>query len=373
MDPLTHLNLKWVLLVIGCLAAGAVFLRLVTRPVHGHEHWLQEAMEVLLSVGVVVFLLIRPYVFQAFYIPSGSMEPTLMGPPAGAGPQGVGDRLLVNKLLYRFTSPGYGDIVVFRAPPEVNLDEKDYIKRVIGRPGDRIEVEPPRLLVDGRTLFRLSTEIAPDDAIHVDEGELPLKPAENRIRFQGELEDYVLTDIDVVVAPSPRIDFDLFALNVNGRRILTDQYGRLSVTRTAPGYGVDPDLDVLFYSQSDTLRAVVVKGKSLSYEPGRVLRNGKPLHEPYLAEDPRYEMAPVTVPAGRLFVMGDNRNHSNDSHEWGPFEEERVVGRAELIFWPLQRIRVLEWWLLVFLVVCLVLYHFSVHRRMHAARAREIA
>jgi len=83
-------------------------------------------------------------------------------------------------------------------------------------------------------------------------------------------------------------------------------------------------------------------GAKVVIQPGRVLRNGEVLIEPYAAEDPAYHMDPQTVPAGQLFVMGDNRNDSLDSRVWGPFPARRVVGRADLVFWPpshLKRVR----------------------------------
>ena len=49
-------------------------------------------------------------------------------------------------------------------------------------------------------------------------------------------------------------------------------------------------------------------------------------------------MSPFQVPPGDLFVMGDNRNDSNDSHAWGPLDLRRIVGKAMFIFWPLNRI-----------------------------------
>ncbi len=81
---------------------------------------------------VLVFMLIRPFVVQAFYIPSASMQPTLL----------EDDKILVNKFIYRFREPHRGDVVVFRSPPAASADQKDYIKRLVGLPGDEIEVRP---------------------------------------------------------------------------------------------------------------------------------------------------------------------------------------------------------------------------------------
>jgi len=156
-----------------------------------------------------VFLVIRPFVAQAFYIPSGSMQPTLR----------EDDRIFVNKMSYRFGHPRRHDVVVFRAPDEALKgdqgspgEDTDYVKRVIGLPNDVIEIHHGVTYVNGR--------------------------AES---------------------------------------------------------------------------------------------------EPFCAEKPFYDMPPFIVPEGRLFVMGDNRNHSNDSHRWGALEESRVIGKAAFIFWPPSR------------------------------------
>ena len=58
-----------------------------------------------------------------------------------------------------------------------------------------------------------------------------------------------------------------------------------------------------------------------------------------MAEDPEYHLDAYTVPAGSYFVLGDNRNQSHDSHEWGELPVNRLIGRAEAIFWPLPRLR----------------------------------
>ncbi|HSL00725.1 MAG TPA: signal peptidase I [Rubrobacteraceae bacterium] len=120
-----------------------------------------EFIVILLVSFVLVFGFIRPFVVEAFYIPSESMVPTLK----------VGDRVLVNKFIYRFTEPERGDIVVFQSveggplPTPQNPIERvvgffrgngaggapreDLIKRVVGVPGDRIAVRGGTLYVNG--------------------------------------------------------------------------------------------------------------------------------------------------------------------------------------------------------------------------------
>ena len=99
---------------------------------------------VLIGAALVIALLIKTFLFQAFYIPSESMVPTLER----------GDRVLVNKLSYDLHDVHRGDIVVFRAPPEARSDGiDDLVKRVIGLPGDTVEArEDGRVYVNGRRI-----------------------------------------------------------------------------------------------------------------------------------------------------------------------------------------------------------------------------
>jgi signal peptidase I len=90
----------------------------------------------LLVILAVVFGFVRPFVMEAFWIPSGSMIPTLE----------VGDRVFVNKFVYRFTEPERGDIIVFES---VDDGDVDLIKRVVGVPGDEIAVRSGKLFVNG--------------------------------------------------------------------------------------------------------------------------------------------------------------------------------------------------------------------------------
>lgn len=95
-----------------------------------------EYLVILLVSFALVFGFVRPFVMEAFWIPSGSMIPTLE----------IGDRVLVNKFIYRFTDPKRGDIIVFES---VDNSNEDLIKRVVGLPGDKIAVRGGKLFVNG--------------------------------------------------------------------------------------------------------------------------------------------------------------------------------------------------------------------------------
>lgn len=163
----------------------------------------KDILQVVICALILTFVL-RSYVVEARQIPSGSMQPTLE----------IGDRLLVDKIVFRFNELHHLDIVVFAPPPEAQIGDvkNDLIKRIIGLPNDTIQV------------------------------------ADQQVRV-----------------------------------------------------------------------------------------NGKPLSEPYIAQEPNYNYGPVTVPEGMVFVMGDNRNNSFDSHLWGFLPIENIKGRAFLRFWPPSR------------------------------------
>ena len=108
------------------------------------SRWLRETL-IVVVVALAAALLLRTFVVQTFYIPSGSMEPTLQ----------IGDRILVNKLSYHLHGVDRGNIVVFRRPADENCGGPpvaDLVKRVIGMPGETISLSGGHVDIDGKQL-----------------------------------------------------------------------------------------------------------------------------------------------------------------------------------------------------------------------------
>jgi signal peptidase I len=269
--------------IAGISLPTVLLILVILTVLRGALHWsrvniLRAAGEVLESVILaigLVFLILRPFVVQSYFIPSGSMHPTLW----------EGDHILVNKWLFRTHSPARGDVVVFRAPLTASTDEKEFIKRVIGLPGDVIEVQEGFVEVGSARFTRQEIRQSLGES-------LPLDWA-----------------ADEETLPPLRLTTD--ALWLGDRRITPEEFA------IATGHAGDP----------------------VRIHPGRVLRNNTMLMESYVAEDAQYHMAPCTVPPGHLFVMGDNRNLSHDSHVWGMLPMDRIIGRADLVFWPISHVK----------------------------------
>ena len=84
-------------------------------------------------------------------------------------------------------------------------------------------------------------------------------------------------------------------------------------------------------------RVVGLPGDTLSMRDGRLWVNGMVVDEPDIAAPPRYD-GEWQVPEGELFVLGDNRNNSSDSQNWGPLPLRDVIGKAVLVYWPPEQI-----------------------------------
>lgn len=107
-----------------------------------------------------------------------------------------------------------------------------------------------------------------------------------------------------------------------------------------PPIGVVPGEASWFKEQQIFIKRVVASaGDTVEVKRGRLVVNGVPRDEPYIKERPEYVLEKTTVPEGHIFVMGDNRNNSFDSHIWGPLPISNVTGRACWNYWPLTKFK----------------------------------
>ena len=196
----------------------------------------------------------------------------------------------------------------------------------------------------------------PDTDLSSHTDSLPSDSLPSKGKWAGLVENFKLIAIALLIAaivrifiaepryiPSPSM---LPTLSV-GDRLLVD---KISYRIHPPDSGdivvFEPpsQLQVYGYSASQAFikRVVGLPGQTVQVNGGTVLVDGKPLSEPYILEPAQYEMPMVQVPPNSLFVMGDNRNDSNDSHVWGYLPIDNVIGKAALRFWPWSRLGLLD-------------------------------
>ncbi len=359
MEWLAEVPLHWILAAVAVLAGILIFLRRFPgRHTPGAQAW-AENVSVLLWTVVAVFLVIRPFIFQTFYIPSGSMEPTLLGPagtPGARMSQGAGDRLIADKLIYRVGDPQRFDIAVFKAPRAASVDEKDYIKRVIGLPGETVEVLPTRILLDGRPVLLMDDVWTP----------LPMPvPAEP---FPADGKEFVYHDdpVKVLVRESARVEMQGERVLIDGKVALETEGSTISRERGLAGLGGDAAVEAQVFWSDALPRLILLEGREAVVDPGHTLVNGKRLPEPYIKEAPSYTMEPIKLGKGEYLMLGDNRNESADGHVWGALARDRFIGRAEIVFWPANRFRILHWWLIIALGI-----FYALWRMIHGLRANR--
>jgi signal peptidase I len=139
----------WKIAVVVALLVTREFVRALSPKEKGGERgetskWLVETIDsAAIAIGLVLFI-IQPFILQAFFIPSGSMEDTLR----------IGDRLLVSKMVYRLKEPAFQDVIVFKAPEAALMNQNgpkdvDFIKRCMGLPGDTVEIRKRRFFRNG--------------------------------------------------------------------------------------------------------------------------------------------------------------------------------------------------------------------------------
>jgi len=170
---------------------------------------IKDFLKETISVIVIAFVLamaLRAFVIEGRVIPTGSMLQTVQ----------LQDRVMLNRFIYRFKEPQRGDVVMFQPPEELH-STTPFLKRVIGLPGETVEMKNNKVYI-----------------------------------------------------------------------------------------------------------------------------NGRPLVEPYVSEPLNYTFGPVVVPQDSIFVLGDNRNNSYDSHAWNVWlKRDSLMGKAFLIYWPVKEIKLL--------------------------------
>lgn len=141
--PLTPVQLIVIILVLAVVRLVFAFrIKLLDSLLNeNRKKTLKEYLDSFIIAGITALILIH-YVVRTFYIPSGSMIPTLQ----------VGDLILVNEIGYRLYHPHRGDIVVFHPPPEAGENDKDFIKRLIAAGGDTVEVKDGIVYVNDKPL-----------------------------------------------------------------------------------------------------------------------------------------------------------------------------------------------------------------------------
>lgn len=283
-----------------------------------------------------------------YTIPSGSMEPGLMGPERG---QEGGDMVQADLLIAPMFGPRRGEIWMFHAPPEVagapdtgrSFSSPKFAKRVIGLPGETIEVLPPRMEVDGKQVVSLTTTGAFNNGSAVPglsiDGERPEIVAGNRV---AKLPVYSGDPILVVASKAFDVKHSPYQVAVDGEVRLKSPEGRIVEGPPTALLGAVHQTKVRSFRINDDRHdpaepsLVVVGGRELAYKPGEVHINGAPIRD-YTPRTPDYAMAPVKLGPDECFVMGDNRNNSNDSHAWGPLRKKYLAGRVDFRLWPPQR------------------------------------
>ncbi|MEA2551888.1 MAG: signal peptidase [Fimbriimonadaceae bacterium] len=259
--------------------------------VYSGARLLNEFLDAVIYAGVVVFMLIRPFGVQTFLIPSGSMLDTLL----------INDFIIANKAVYRYTDPKRGDIIVFKPPPaalDASQKDVDFIKRLIGAPGDVVEVHDGSLFRNGKKL------------------------EEPYLRDQGMMNDWKLVHYQ---GPYKAWQGLYIPVYYQKSRDLGATANWQSSSGTARAYAVGFDESMAGQDRS-VPRPESWKMRVEDFTPEERARMA------YLVAAP-----PAAVPPGYYLMMGDNRNNSYDSRGWGLVPRANIVGRSEVIWWPPSR------------------------------------
>lgn len=280
IDKIARTSLSYILIfaVVLTVVRLAAYPYLRNTPTHMQHGWysfvriMNEMADALIYAAIVVFMLVRPFGIQTFHIPTGSMLQTLY----------ERDYIVANKMIYRYTDPKVGDIVVFHPPKAAFAEgepETDYIKRLVGAPGDVVEWKEMKLYRNG-------------------------KPVDEPYLFFNDMTGNGYTTPFV---PLPKDQWDT---------ILPLQYSFKLVE-------IDGETIPLVYSGDQA--NLPMFGTKPAYQ--------RPEANQWI------DLPAAKIPDGYYLFMGDHRNGSSDGRFWGLVPRDNIIGRSEFVIFPLSRIK----------------------------------
>jgi signal peptidase I len=270
-------------------------------------------------------MVIRTFVIQAFKIPTGSMEPTLHGDPRH------GDRIFVNKFIYRFKKPERGDIIVFTTRGIPGLDrKKDYIKRLVGLPGETIEIENGNIYINEQLITQ------PEIARNIYLNSMPVLQA---------------LDIPRKGIKVPDTFFLVWAPGMGKFYLLSSAiYNLPQDTKLGDRFTFDPRyigyMEEIIPFQTEFL---AYGGQYVEFRKDGLYID-KIMYKDRYSIDGLYtllgqygmEGRKIKIPDGNYFVLGDNSANSKDSRYWGFVFGKSIKGEAMFIWWPPKRWRIVR-------------------------------
>jgi signal peptidase I len=265
-----------------------------------------------ITIAIVIALLLRSFVIEAFKIPSASMIPTME----------IGDHIFVNKFLYgiripftktklfEWRKPERGEVIVFMNPC---TPEKDFIKRVVALAGDTVEVRCDILYVNGVAVPH--ELVAEDDCEYYDVNEGETVGSMKRCsRYQEKVADNRYDTLHDASRPS-----------VDRERDRRNAERGLDYAQQGHDFPETDLSEPRFICNAGDQRTDEERAQSL----GTFGSSVTPGDEPGVCE-PRLH---YVVPPGHVFAMGDNRSNSSDSRTWGPVPLGHIKGKALFIWW----------------------------------------